>query len=171
MRRVTRATGQGKRKGASVVAFVEEAERGVAVVADRAAGGHALAEVEHDLDAVLAVRAGLDVDIDALVHIPAGADRGLAALVGDDVEIVEPGGAAELREDADGRLVLPHTLIVPSFRGRGLAGVLVGRALEDIASRGETVVPECPVVARYLQENEVPGLKVDWPDAAGVEGV
>ncbi|OJU72229.1 GNAT family N-acetyltransferase [Microbacterium sp.] len=82
------------------------------------------------------------------------------------------GGYTEFRQDREGRLVLPHTLIIPSFRGRGLAGILVGRALADIAARGETVVPLCPVVVRYLQENEVPGLDIDWPDAsAGGEGV
>jgi predicted GNAT family acetyltransferase len=72
-------------------------------------------------------------------------------------------GYTLIRSDAEGRLVMPHTVIIPSFRGRGLAGTLVSSALADIASRGETVVPECQVVAKYLRENEVPGLDVQWP--------
>ncbi len=30
--------------------------------------------------------------------------------------------------------------------------------MADVAARGETVVPHCPVVARYLRKNDVPGL-------------
>ncbi|MFS0866148.1 GNAT family N-acetyltransferase [Microbacterium sp. 179-B 1A2 NHS] len=63
--------------------------------------------------------------------------------------------------DADtGRTVLPHTVIDPAFRGRGLSGVLIGGALADLAASGETVVPDCPSVAKYLHENEVEGLSV-----------
>jgi uncharacterized protein len=81
------------------------------------------------------------------------------------------GGFTEFRTDAEGRLVLPHTLIIPSFRGRGLAGALVSQSLADIAARGETVVPECPVVVHYLREHDVDGLTVDWPEGAGGGGV
>ena len=35
--------------------------------------------------------------------------------------------------------------------------------MADSARRGETVVPHCPVVAKYLRENEVPGLTIEWP--------
>ncbi|WP_417562987.1 GNAT family N-acetyltransferase [Microbacterium sp.] len=79
----------------------------------------------------------------------------------------EIAGFTEIHPDDQGRLVLPHTVIIPSFRGRGLATTLVKAALEDIASRGETVVPLCPVVVKYLHENTVEGLTVDWPKTAG----
>ncbi|NII69659.1 GNAT family N-acetyltransferase [Microbacterium ulmi] len=69
--------------------------------------------------------------------------------------------------DGHGRLVLPHTEIDPAFRGRGLAGILVAEALADIAERGETVVPLCPVVVKYLREHTVPGLEVAWPTLDG----
>jgi predicted GNAT family acetyltransferase len=72
-------------------------------------------------------------------------------------------GFTEFIKDTHGRLVFPHTLVDPAFRGQGLAGIVVERAMEDVASRGETVVPRCPVVSKYLREYEVPGLTVEWP--------
>lgn len=76
----------------------------------------------------------------------------------------ELAGYTEIRSDERGRLILPHTVIIPSFRGRGLASVLVRGALEDAAARGEIVVPMCPVVQRYAHEHEVAGLALEWPD-------
>ena len=75
------------------------------------------------------------------------------------------GGFTRFRPDSHGRLVFPHTEIDPAFKGQGLGKILVGRALADVAGRGETIVPRCPFVVRYLRENEVPGLLIDWPDA------
>jgi Predicted acetyltransferase len=72
-------------------------------------------------------------------------------------------GFTEFRVDSRGRYVYPHTEIDPAFRGRGLAGILVAEAMTDAAARGETVVPLCPVVAKYVADNEVPGLTVEWP--------
>ncbi|HEX7246548.1 MAG TPA: GNAT family N-acetyltransferase, partial [Actinomycetota bacterium] len=74
------------------------------------------------------------------------------------------GGYTEFRVDRHGRLVFPHTEIDPAFAGQGLGGILVGRAMADVAERGETVVPRCPFVVRYLRRHEVPGLRIDWPD-------
>lgn len=76
----------------------------------------------------------------------------------------ELAGYIVMRPEAEGRVVLPHTVIIPSFRGQGLAGILVSETLRDIAARGEVVVPVCPVVQRYLRENEVEGLSVQWPE-------
>ena len=75
-------------------------------------------------------------------------------------------GFTEFAPDSHGRLVFPHTEIDPAFKGQGLGGILVGQALADVASRGETVVPHCPFVVRYLRRHEVPGLDIDWPNAA-----
>ena len=51
---------------------------------------------------LLDLRAGplLDAEIDVLGHIAAGSDRRLALLVGDDVEVVEPGRRAEAAQNA-----------------------------------------------------------------------
>jgi uncharacterized protein len=75
------------------------------------------------------------------------------------------GGFTQFAPDSHGRLVFPHTEIDPAFEGRGLGGILVGRALADVASRGETIVPRCPFVVRYLRGHDVPGLKIDWPSS------
>jgi predicted GNAT family acetyltransferase len=77
------------------------------------------------------------------------------------------GGFTEFEPDSHGRLVFPHTEIDPAFKGQGLGGILVGRALADVAGRGETIVPRCPFVVRYLHGHEVPGLQIDWPNAPG----
>ena len=73
-------------------------------------------------------------------------------------------GFTVFRADARGRLHFPHTEVDPAFRGRGLAQTVVGEAMADAARRGETVVPHCPVVAKYLRDHDVPGLTVEWPD-------
>ncbi len=73
-------------------------------------------------------------------------------------------GFTEFHVDSQGRLVFPHTVVDPAFRGRGLGGIVVERAMTDVAERGETVVPLCPVVVKYLREYDVAGLKIDWPD-------
>ena len=73
-------------------------------------------------------------------------------------------GFTVFRIDTRGRLHFPHTEVDPAFRGRGLAQQVVADAMADVARRGETVVPHCPVVTKYLRENEVPGLSVEWPD-------
>lgn len=73
-------------------------------------------------------------------------------------------GFTKFRIDAQGRLHFPHTEVDPAYRGRGLAQTVVSEAMSDAARRGETVVPHCPVVAKYLREHEVSGLTVEWPD-------
>lgn len=73
-------------------------------------------------------------------------------------------GYTEFKPVGD-KLVFPHTVIDPAFGGRGLGSVLVGEAMADVARRGETVVPLCPFVLKYLSTHDVPGLKVDYRDA------
>ena len=72
-------------------------------------------------------------------------------------------GYTVFRIDTRGRLIFPHTEVDPAFRGRGVAQKLVAGAMADVAQRGETVIPHCPVVSAYLRKNEVPGLDIIWP--------
>lgn len=72
-------------------------------------------------------------------------------------------GFTMFRIDAQGRLHFPHTEVDPAFRGQGLAPRLVADAMADVAARGETVVPHCPVVSGYLRKHDVPGLTIEWP--------
>lgn len=73
-------------------------------------------------------------------------------------------GYAAFRRDDEGRLVFDHTVVEKEFGGRGLGKTLARDALADVARRSETVVPECPFIVKFLRENEVPGLQVDWRD-------
>ena len=65
---------------------------------------------------------GLHVDVDVLVEVLAGADRGRAVLLGDDVEVVEAGGVADLRHDPR-----PAAAAGELGRGGGELGELEGR--------------------------------------------
>ena len=47
-------------------------------------------------------------------------------------------------------VVMPHTVVDPAQRGRGLGEVLVAAALDDVRSAGRTVVPACWFVAQFL---------------------
>lgn len=77
------------------------------------------------------------------------------------------GGFTEYEEVEPGVLRFPHTVTDPAFRGKGLGKVLVSEAMKDVASRGQSVVPLCPFVRRYLRENDVEGLAVTWPPDDG----
>jgi uncharacterized protein len=79
-------------------------------------------------------------------------------------------GFTDFRPDAHGRLIFPHTEIDPAFGGRGLGSRLVAEALVDVAARGETVVPVCPFVVRYLHAHTVDGLDVHWRPTADEAG-
>ncbi len=81
-------------------------------------------------------------------------------LVGDEVA-----GFTEFKEK-NGVFLFPHTEVDPAFGGRGLGSILVAGAMADSAARGDTVVPICPFVVKYLRANEVPGLTVSWPPSA-----
>lgn len=79
-------------------------------------------------------------------------------------------GFARFEVDEHGRHVYPHTEIDHAFGGRGLGSVLVGEALADEARRGQTVVPVCPFVVKYIHGNEIPGLEVAWRPTADEGG-
>jgi len=56
--------------------------------------------------------------------------------------------------DEDGRRVLTHTEVDPEFGGRGLAGRLAKRALDDAREEGLRVVPRCTYMASYIARHE-----------------
>lgn len=78
----------------------------------------------------------------------------------DRFEIAVAEGAAGFAEfvDHDGRRVFFHTEIGEEFGGRGLAKVLVRRALDATRAEGLTIVPVCPFVKKYLAKHD------DWAD-------
>ncbi|KDA05445.1 acetyltransferase [Microbacterium sp. CH12i] len=66
-------------------------------------------------------------------------------------------------ERRPGEILFTHTEVDPAFQGKGLAAVLAADALADAAASGDTIVPYCPYIARYLKRNELAGAKVRWP--------
>lgn len=73
----------------------------------------------------------------------------------------EPVGRAHFldRTGADGvaERVFHHTVVGEEFGGRGLAGVLVSRALDEARDRGLRVVPVCSYVAGWIRKNNWDG--------------
>jgi len=53
----------------------------------------------------------------------------------------------------DGRVVFPHTEILPTHRGRGFAALLVRYALDDVRRSGRSVVASCWYVADFIDEH------------------
>ena len=41
----------------------------------------------------------------------------------------------------------------PEFRGRGVAGQVVGYALDESRAEGFTVIPTCWYVEKYIEDN------------------
>lgn len=50
-------------------------------------------------------------------------------------------------------VTIPHTEIDPAYGGRGLGGVLVKDALDDIRSKGLSVRPACSFVRHYIADH------------------
>ena len=50
----------------------------------------------------------------------------------------------------DGVLAFTHTEVDPAERGRGIAGTLVGAALDAVRAEGGRVLPLCSFVADYV---------------------
>lgn len=68
----------------------------------------------------------------------------------------EPGGQ---RNDVEVRIAA-HTIVPRAIGGRGVAGALVARLVEDARRQGFLIQPDCSYVARKFAEN---------PDWAGLK--
>ncbi|MEV5495471.1 GNAT family N-acetyltransferase [Nonomuraea fuscirosea] len=62
------------------------------------------------------------------------------------------------------KVVFTHTEVLPAYEGQGLAGKLVGQALQMSADTGLRVVPLCPYVAEYIERHPEFKALVDAPD-------
>jgi hypothetical protein len=51
------------------------------------------------------------------------------------------------------KIVFTHTEVLPDYEGQGLAGKLVGHALQASADTGLRVLPLCPYVAKYIERH------------------
>jgi predicted GNAT family acetyltransferase len=63
-------------------------------------------------------------------------------------------------------LSITHTVIEPTYRGRGLSWVLVGRALDDIRTRSVKTSNYCTVVRRFVELNPEYGDLLSTPRSA-----
>ncbi len=54
---------------------------------------------------------------------------------------------------AGASVILAHTEIAESHGQRGLGGLLVKTALEQLDERGKTAIPTCPFAAAYLHRH------------------
>ncbi|RZU13998.1 putative GNAT family acetyltransferase [Kribbella rubisoli] len=60
-------------------------------------------------------------------------------------------------------LSITHTVIEPTYRGRGLSWALVGGSLDDIRTKYPTVMNYCPVVSRFVEKNPSYGDLLSQP--------
>ncbi|MEV6149458.1 GNAT family N-acetyltransferase [Nonomuraea sp. NPDC052129] len=51
------------------------------------------------------------------------------------------------------KIVFTHTEVLPQHEGQGLAGKLVGHALDASRDTGLRVVPLCPYVVKYIERH------------------
>lgn len=56
-------------------------------------------------------------------------------------------------QNADDRIVLLTTTVLPPFRGRGIAEELIAYALDDIREQGVRITVLCPVVRAFIAEH------------------
>jgi uncharacterized protein len=60
-----------------------------------------------------------------------------------------------ITSDGDNTIVeMPHTETDPTFRGQGVASVLVRGALDHVAAAQRQVVPTCPFVSDFINKHE-----------------
>lgn len=55
--------------------------------------------------------------------------------------------------DREGRRAFNHTVVDPSYEGKGVGSSLAHGALDDARSRGLAVLPFCPFVRSYLERH------------------
>lgn len=69
-------------------------------------------------------------------------------------EITVDGELAELTYRREGdRLIMNHTFVPESLRGRGIGSTLVQTAVEEAIAQGSRVVPVCPFVRDWLERH------------------
>ncbi|MET3809975.1 GNAT family N-acetyltransferase [Arthrobacter sp. UYEF3] len=66
--------------------------------------------------------------------------------------------------DRPGHVDFIHTETAEKFTGKGLAGVLVHFALDDVVASGKRIIPDCPYVYRYLRKHDAYTQCIDWPE-------
>ncbi len=60
-------------------------------------------------------------------------------------------------------IVLVHTEVPPTLRGRGLGEALARHALDDARAEGTRVIVQCPFVQTWLRDHPEYADVVAWP--------
>ena len=89
-----------------------------------------------------------------------GTDQPTAVTVRDDADharyVVEVNGRLAGLADYElhgQRQIFVHTEIREAFEGQGLGSILARNALADVVSKGRTIVPVCPFIARWISRH------------------
>ncbi|SNS40060.1 hypothetical protein SAMN05443665_1003245 [Actinomadura meyerae] len=53
-------------------------------------------------------------------------------------------------ERGEGSVVFIHTEVDPAFEGKGIGGALARGALDDVRAKGQSVVPLCPFIKKWI---------------------
>lgn len=76
-------------------------------------------------------------------------------VAGSRYEIEIDGQVAVAEYEINGtRQVFTHTVVPSELRGRGLAELLVRRALDDAKTAGRKIVPACSYVAKFVERHD-----------------
>ncbi len=67
-----------------------------------------------------------------------------------EVEVGGEAAVAEYRRAGD-VVTFAHTKVPRELEGRGIASDLIAGALADVRSQGLKIIPECPLVAGYIE--------------------
>ena len=62
-------------------------------------------------------------------------------------------GLLDYRRDSGGTVHLTHAEVSPRVGGQGIGSALVRGALEDLAEKGERIVPVCSFVRAFVRDN------------------
>lgn len=82
-------------------------------------------------------------------------------------------GKAEytLASPRDSARIFFHTEVEEAYSGQGLAGLLVGTALDETVASGRRIVPVCPYVAAYVGKHPEYAPHVDQPTKEHLDAV
>lgn len=62
-------------------------------------------------------------------------------------------GFVEYDPVGEDSILIKHTEVLPTHEGKGFGSQLVRRVLDDVRSRGLTVIPICPYTLNYVRRH------------------
>lgn len=62
-------------------------------------------------------------------------------------------GFVEYDRIGEDSILLKHTEVLPAYEGKGYGSKLVSSVLDDLRTRGLSVIPICPYAAAYIKRH------------------